>query len=76
MNESEPQKSETPEERFERLLKLQEDTLDAIQARGGGLRSRDNLTREELYHRAARRQEATEEAALLERLQDDSDTLR
>ena len=75
MNESEPQKSETPEERFERLLKLQEDTLDAIQARGG-LRSRDNLTREELYDRAARRQEATEEAALLERLQDDSDTLR
>ncbi len=47
--------TETPEERFARLLKLQEDTLDAIKARGGGLRSRDNLTREELYDRAARR---------------------
>ena len=68
--------AETPEERFARLLKLQGETLDAIKARGGSLGSRDNLTREELYDRAARRQEATEEAALLERLQDDSDTLR
>ena len=68
--------AETPEERFARLLKLQGETLDAIKARGGSLGSRDNLTREELYDRAARRQEATAEAALLERLQDDSDTLR
>lgn len=68
--------TETPEERFARLLQLQEDTLDAIKARGGGLRSRDNLPREELYDRAAHRQEAEEEAARLKKLRDDSDTLR
>ena len=32
-----------------RLQRLQYDTLAAIEARGGGLRSRDNLQRAELY---------------------------
>ena len=32
-----------------RLQRLQDDTLAAIKARGGGLRSRDNLRRDELY---------------------------
>ena len=34
---------------FLRLQRLQDDTLAAIEARGGGLRSRDNLRRDELY---------------------------
>ena len=34
---------------FRRLQRLQYDTLAAIEARGGGLRSRDNLQRNELY---------------------------
>ena len=48
---------ETPEERFDRLLKLQKDTLEGIKARGGGLHSRDNLSREELYDRARARKD-------------------
>ncbi len=32
-----------------RLQRLRDDTLAAIKARGGGLRSRDNLRRDELY---------------------------
>ncbi len=34
------------------------EVLADIRARGGGLRVEDNLTREELYDRAARREEA------------------
>ncbi len=34
---------------FLRLQRLQDETLAAIEARGGGLRSRDNLRRDELY---------------------------
>ena len=34
---------------FLSLQRLQNDTLAAIEARGGGLRSRDNLRRDELY---------------------------
>ncbi len=44
--------AETPEERFDRLLRHQETLLDSMQARGGGLDSRENLSREELYDRA------------------------
>ena len=44
--------AETPEERFDRLLRHQEALLDSMQARGGGLDSRENLSREELYDRA------------------------
>ncbi|MYE45431.1 MAG: hypothetical protein F4X25_01510 [Chloroflexi bacterium] len=43
------------ESRFDRLLRLQDETLEAIRARGGGLRSADNLSREELYERDALR---------------------
>ena len=44
--------TETPEERFDRLLKHQEDLLEAIKARGGGLRASENMSREEMYDRA------------------------
>ncbi len=44
-----------PETRFERLLRLQDETLEAIRARGGGLRMSDNLPRDELYDRDALR---------------------
>lgn len=47
--------SETAESRFERLTRLQNETLAAIRLRGGGLRSADNLTRTELYERDALR---------------------
>ena len=40
---------ERPDREFLRLQRLQNDTLATIEARGGGLRSRDNLRREELY---------------------------
>lgn len=43
------------ESRFDRLLRLQDETLEAIRARGGGLRSADNLSREELHERDALR---------------------
>ncbi len=45
--------SESAESRFERLARLQDETLSAIRLRGGGLRSADNLTRTELYERDA-----------------------
>ena len=47
--------SETAESRFERLTRLQYETLAAIRLRGGGLRSADNLTRRDLYERDALR---------------------
>ncbi len=43
------------ESRFDRLRRLQDETLEAIRARGGGLRSADNLSRDELYERDALR---------------------
>ena len=43
------------EGRFERLSRLQDETLEAIRLRGGGLRSADNLSRAELYDRDALR---------------------
>ena len=46
---------ETREERFERLKRLQDETLEAIWARGGGLSAADNLSRDELYDRDALR---------------------
>ena len=36
---------------FERLAGLQDETLESIQLRGGGLRSADNLPRSDLYKR-------------------------
>ena len=42
-----------PEPRFERLLRLQEEIQDEIDAGGGGLHVADNLPREELYDRDA-----------------------
>ncbi len=44
--------AETAEERFERLRRHQEELFESIKARGGGLDSRENLSREELYDRA------------------------
>lgn len=44
-----------PESRFERLRRLQDETLEAIRARGAGLRAADNLPRQELYDRDALR---------------------
>ena len=41
--------------RFDRLQKLQDETLAAIRARGGGLRAADNLPRDELHERHALR---------------------
>ena len=41
----------TPESRFDRLRRLQDETLEAIRARGGGLRAADNLPRETLHQR-------------------------
>lgn len=43
---------ETPAERFDRLLRRQEERLESMKARGGGLDSRENMTRAELYDRA------------------------
>ena len=34
---------------FLRLQRLQRDTIAAIEARGGGIRSKDNLPRDQLY---------------------------
>ncbi len=36
---------------FESLASLQDETLESIQLRGGGLRSADNLPRSDLYKR-------------------------
>lgn len=38
---------------FLRLQRLQDDTLAAIEARGGGVSSRDNLRRDEIYEEDA-----------------------
>jgi len=38
---------------FDRLQRLQQETVAAIQARGGGLRAADNLTRDDLHRRDA-----------------------
>lgn len=40
---------------FERLASLQDETLESIRIRGGGLRSADNLPRSDLYKRDALR---------------------
>ena len=40
---------------FDRLLRLQEETLAAIRARGGGLHSRGNMDRDTLHDRDALR---------------------
>ena len=45
----------TVETRFDRLQKLQDDTLAAIRARGGGLQVADNHPREALHQRDALR---------------------
>ena len=45
----------TPESRFDRLRRLQDETLEAIHARGGGLRAADNLQRDTLHERDALR---------------------
>ena len=45
----------TPESRFDRLRRLQDETLEAIRARGGGPRAADNLPRETLHQRDALR---------------------
>ncbi len=47
--------SQTTETRFDRLRTLQDETLAAICARGGGLRAADNLPRDELHKRHALR---------------------
>ncbi len=44
-----------PDSRFDRLQRLQDETLAAIRARGAGLRAGDNLSRETLYDRDALR---------------------
>ncbi len=41
----------TSETRFDRLRKLQDETLEAIRARSEGLRSADNLSRVALHER-------------------------
>ena len=46
---------ETREERFERLKRLQDDVIAQVQARGGGLRAEDMLSRDELHDRDALR---------------------
>jgi hypothetical protein len=43
----------TSETRFDRLRKLQDETLEAIRTRGGGLRAADNLSRIALHERDA-----------------------
>lgn len=45
----------TPDTRFDCLHKLQDETLEAIRARGGGLRSADNLPRGALHESDALR---------------------
>ena len=43
----------TPESKFDRLRRLQDETLEAIRSRGGGLRAADNLRRDALHQRDA-----------------------
>ena len=45
----------TSETRFDRLCKLQDETLEAIRTRGGELRAADNLPRGALHERDALR---------------------
>ena len=68
--------TETPEERNERMKKNMQEFWNRLEATGGGLNSAENLSREELYDRAASRQAAAAEASRIEKLQDGSDTLR
>ena len=42
-----------PENRFDRLRRLQDETLEAIRARGGGLSTADNVSRQSLHERDA-----------------------
>ena len=44
-----------PESRFDRLRRLQDETLEAIRSRGGGLRAADNVPRDALHQRNALR---------------------
>ena len=46
---------ETREERFARLKRLQDEVLAELDARGGGLRAEDMLSRDELHDRDALR---------------------
>ena len=48
-------RGEDPESRFDRLRRLQDETLKAIQARDAGLRAADNLSRDALHERDAPR---------------------
>ena len=45
--------SQEPESEFDRLRRRQDETLAAIRARGGGLRSADNLPRDAVHQRDA-----------------------
>ena len=45
----------TSETRFDRLRRLQDETLEAIRVRGGGLRAADDLSRVALHERDALR---------------------
>ena len=45
--------SQEPESEFDRLRRRQDETLAAIRARGGGLRSADNLPRDAVHLRDA-----------------------
>ena len=42
-----------PENRFDRLRRLQDETLEAIRARGGALGTADNVSRQSLHERDA-----------------------
>ena len=42
-----------PKSEFDRLRRLQDETLKAIRARGGGLRAADNLPRDAVHERDA-----------------------
>ena len=44
-----------PETEFDRLRRLQDETLEAVRARGGGVRAADNLPRRALHDRDALR---------------------
>ena len=46
-------RGDVPDTRFDRLRRLQDETLAAIRTRGGGLRTADNLKRDELHQRDA-----------------------
>ena len=46
-------RGDVPDTRFDRLRQLQDETLAAIRARGGGLRTADNLKRDALHQRDA-----------------------